>query len=623
MKYCVIKTRKTNKTKKKYNTKKKNKTRKKYNEIYKFEKLWKFSNYYDISIKEKDNYLRNQILYNMSPFHLLDKYNGYTNYGYYNCWNLKNIPKNCYYIEPTSGKHIADILKSWKHNIIVKNTGHDYIGRSFPKKENTLVIFTHNLNKINWCGKTGKKCFLKKCHEKNNHYVSNTSYNLKYGYVEIQAGVQWLQLFNGIEDNNLCTWALKGGSNTVGAAGGWLCDGGFGLFSKTNGMGVNNLLYLKVILPNGKRVKISAKQYKDLWFAFRGGGAGNFGIIETACYKLLPPLKKYGELFGNIQCKNKIKFIKVFSELIETGVFTHKLFGGQLQMKADFSIEFYFSFMNMNTLEVSKMFKNFTDRFKFVINIDNDITTSTTFPKPNTLSLNIKPISTIVESEKIYTLSRTRWSSYQSYNDYIVGFGSKYLLIDDINNPKKCAEKIIKVFECGANQIQLEISKGLYGLNNTMADDIRNCAIHPEVLQAVGLIYIRSYLKNFNPNIIQPLEELEKVVFKYESHDIIFPNYEEKKTLFKKKSQKEAAKLLYNYLKTGVKKSSKRIKAATICLRNILIGNSTYINHSACKVPNYYNEFWGEQNYKKLKEIKKKYDPLNKFNNIYGIDVKT
>ena len=606
---------------KKNHTKKIGKSKKTHTKFDKFDKLIKFANYYNLSNIEKDQYLRNQILYGLNPFHSLDKYNGYVNYGYYNSWNTGDIPKNCYYIEPTSATQIQEAIKKWNHTIIVKNTGHDYIGRSFPRKENTLIIYTHNLNKIVWCGKMGRKCYLKKCNEKNNYFNPNTYLNLKNGSFTVQSGVQWLQIFNGIEDNNLCSWALKGGSNTVGAAGGWLCDGGFGTFSKTNGMGINNILYLIVILANGKKLKISNKHYKDLWFAFRGGGGCNFGIIEKACYKLLPPLKSYGELFGNLQCNNKTEFIDVFSELIETGVFTHALFGGQIQLEANYHIEFYFSFMNMNTQEVSKMFKKFVDKFKFTLNIDNNIKTATAFPNNNTLSLNLKPISSVVESEKMYTLSKTRWSTYQSYNNYIVGFGSKYLLIDDINNPIECAKKFVKIFESGTNQIQIEISKGLYGVNETIQNDIINSAINPEILKAVGLIYIRSYLKDFNPNIIQPFEELEKVVFKYESHDIIFPDYKKKLKLFKQQPEEKATLLLFNYLKTGMELSSNRIKNATKCLRDIIIGNATYINHSEFKEPYYYNKFWGKENYKKLQEIKKIYDPLNKFNNIYGINV--
>ena len=46
-------------------------------------------------------------------------------------------------------------------------------------------------------------------------------------------------------------WAMKGASNTVGAAGGWILDGGFGLFPKLNGMGVDNVISMKVVLANG------------------------------------------------------------------------------------------------------------------------------------------------------------------------------------------------------------------------------------------------------------------------------------------------------------------------------------------------------------------------------------
>jgi hypothetical protein len=285
--------------------------------------------------------------------------------------------------------------------------------------------------------------------------------------------------------------------------------------------------------------------------------------------------------------------------------------------------------MNINIDDVYDMFNIFDsniNKYKFENSNSKNIKSIKNIKNNrnnrNFIIIMKKNISTVTDDEKIYTISKKRWSTYQSYNDYIVGFGSKYLLIDDINNPEECSLKFLKILNSGANMIQIEISKGLYGVDKKIEEDILTTSINPEILKSVGLIYIRSYLINFNPGIIQPFIELKKVSFKYENKDLIFNDYSDKISEFEKLEEEKGAIELRKYLLIGAAKSSERIKIATQCMREILIGNSTYINHSEYNEPDYHIKFWGEKNYEKLKQIKIKYDPNNKFTNIYKIDTK-
>lgn len=43
-------------------------------------------------------------------------------------------------------------------------------------------------------------------------------------------------------------------------------------------------------------------------------------------------------------------------------------------------------------------------------------------------------------------------------------------------------------------------------------------------------------------------------------------------------------------------------------------GRGVYYNEAGYSIPDYGKEFWGETKYKKLLEIKKKWDPKNLFN---------
>jgi FAD/FMN-containing dehydrogenase len=51
---------------------------------------------------------------------------------------------------------------------------------------------------------------------------------------------------------------VGGSARSVGAAGGWLTGGGHGALSNTFGLGVDNALEIKAVLPNGTRPCISS-----------------------------------------------------------------------------------------------------------------------------------------------------------------------------------------------------------------------------------------------------------------------------------------------------------------------------------------------------------------------------
>ncbi|KAK7057881.1 FAD-binding domain-containing protein [Favolaschia claudopus] len=145
--------------------------------------------------------------------------------------------------------------------LVVKNTGHDFKGRSSGR--NSVALWTHNLKDISY----------------DPAFVAEGCTDA-YPGVTAAAGVQFFEAFQFAEEHNI---TLVGGSDaTVGLTGGFTMGGGHGVLSPVLGLGVDRVLQYKIVTPDGKYRTANACQNEDLFFALRGGGGGTFGVVLEA-----------------------------------------------------------------------------------------------------------------------------------------------------------------------------------------------------------------------------------------------------------------------------------------------------------------------------------------------------
>lgn len=79
---------------------------------------------------------------------------------------------------------------------------------------------------------------------------------------------------------------VAGGTCPTVAMGGWVQGGGLGYAARKYGMGADRLISARVALADGTVVRASAKEHTDLYWALRGAGGGNFGIVTD--YEVAP-----------------------------------------------------------------------------------------------------------------------------------------------------------------------------------------------------------------------------------------------------------------------------------------------------------------------------------------------
>ncbi|HWE90918.1 MAG TPA: FAD-dependent oxidoreductase [Pseudonocardiaceae bacterium] len=96
--------------------------------------------------------------------------------------------------------------------------------------------------------------------------------------VTIQPGAQNVQILNTLAPYGLVV--SEGGCPTV-AAGGFLQGGGFGFLTRPLGMACDALVSAQVVLADGSLVTASEQEHPDLFWAIRGGGGGNFGVVTS------------------------------------------------------------------------------------------------------------------------------------------------------------------------------------------------------------------------------------------------------------------------------------------------------------------------------------------------------
>ncbi|KAI0329054.1 FAD-binding domain-containing protein [Cubamyces sp. BRFM 1775] len=165
----------------------------------------------------------------------------------------------------------AAVAFASQHNLrlVVKNTGHDYLGRSDGR--GSFSVWTHNLKNV-----TVHSTFRPSGAPDGDGY----EYAMTLG-----AGVQWHEAYAvaNASGRTIVGGVSDGGS--VGAAGGWLLGGGHSALSPAYGLGVDNVLEISLVTSTGAHIIANEYQHADLFWALRGGGGGTFGVVTSVTYR--------------------------------------------------------------------------------------------------------------------------------------------------------------------------------------------------------------------------------------------------------------------------------------------------------------------------------------------------
>ncbi|GER90353.1 hypothetical protein KDW_45150 [Dictyobacter vulcani] len=115
--------------------------------------------------------------------------------------------------------------------------------------------------------------------------MNTITLDLKSGQTTIGSGAKLIDVYARLADNGRVIPA--GSCPTVGVAG-LTMGGGVGVLGRKFGLTCDNLLSAQVVLADGRLVTCDANQNTGLYWALRGGGGGNFGVVTSFTFQTHP-----------------------------------------------------------------------------------------------------------------------------------------------------------------------------------------------------------------------------------------------------------------------------------------------------------------------------------------------
>ncbi|KAK2745697.1 hypothetical protein FQN57_003594 [Myotisia sp. PD_48] len=188
-------------------------------------------------------------------------------------------------------KKTVAFAKSHNIRLVVRNTGHDYYGKSTGA--GALAVWTHRLKGIELLD------------------YESALYTGKA--MKVGAGVQVMEANEVAKKNNLLV--VGGNCPSVGLAGGYTQGGGHGQLTTKFGLSADQVLEWEVITAEGEHLLVSPTSHVDLYWALSGGGGGTYAVVLSMTIKAHPELPTAS---GNLTFSSKGVSQDVYYDTVKT-----------------------------------------------------------------------------------------------------------------------------------------------------------------------------------------------------------------------------------------------------------------------------------------------------------------
>ncbi len=490
-----------------------------------------------------------------NPFYLQDQPGATQSTGWLGAWTTA---PSAYAVVAEDAADIAaavDFARQRGLRLVIKGTGHDYLGRS--SAPDSLLVWTHKLRRV----------------AMQDAFVPRGCPAAQAGpAVTLEAGTRWLEAYQEVTVKH-GQYVQGGGCTSVGAAGGFMQGGGFGSWSRKYGIAAASMLEAEVVTADGKLRVANGCQNQDLFWALRGGGGGTFGIVTKVTLETHPLPAFFGGVDGSIVAKSDA----AFKELLERFLLFYRdrlsdeHWGEQVRVRRRNSLDISLVFEGMRAGEVQGIWQP----FKAWIEQNPDAYTMKLemFEVPGNriwdyAFLKEHVPEAIRRDERAGSPADRFWwaGDGEQVSAYWYAYGSRWVPLD-LFEGAKARTFANALFDASRHwSVSLHFNKAQAGASGEAVRRGKRTSMNPAVYQAAALIIVAAEGSGY-PGV---------------------PGHEPDR------AEGEAAK-------AGVAAAMKVIREATP-------GTGSYVNEADYFEPDWQRSFWGE-NYQRLSEIKRKYDP--------------
>ena len=290
---------------------------------------------------------------------------------------------------------VADNIKWCIENNIqfrIRNGAHNYEG--YSTGDNIIVIDLSRMNKINL------------------DEEGNT--------VTIEGGVRNREAYDF-----LCSKGYPfpgGGCPTVGIAGLTL-GGGWGYSSRFLGLACDSLMEIEYIDYKGELITANSNTNEDLFWASKGCGGGNFGVVVSMTFKLPPKVENVTLIdleYLNLETNKQVTVIKTYENMFKN-----------LDNKANFKMAVYNSHKKGRGIKIIGLYygskKEAENILRPFINLNYDKALNLTY-------------TSILEANRIIQDSHPDYEKYKSTGRFVYREYNEEELKDIINLLDYCAD---------------------------------------------------------------------------------------------------------------------------------------------------------------------------------------
>ncbi|KAG0224328.1 hypothetical protein BGW42_005182 [Actinomortierella wolfii] len=381
------------------------------------------------------------------------------------------------------------------------------------------------------------------------------------------AGVQWLEAYIAADAKDRI---IVGGSASVGTSGGYCLGGGYSPLSRRHGLCVDNVLQYKVVTADGELRVANAYQNQDLFWALRGGGP-RFGIVVEAVYRTYPKFEKgviylTAHIFA-ISRKSRTKVIRAI--LGRQLQWSKEGWAGSVYVQRSLIVLIYF-LADSTVDDVKASFESFMDEIRSI----GAFILDTRYENHPTFLSAFRSFMPITRDglTGIYRLVGSRLiqqSFFEDSRNMDALADTMSDIQDDVRDKNSgFLDQVVDISHGLTRGYLIDLTVGGQVANNDM--DGTETSVTPAWRKALALIL---------------------VVMDWQHNDSISPN--EQYHLLMKNQQA---------LTTSIER-----------LRRLTPASGAYVNEADPNEPNWQHSFWGEENYKRLYEIKERVDPKGLF----------